>query len=517
MRFTAAVGRACRAARVRGRGPGVASVLRRRRPHHARAGDHRRRPADGYATLDSQPVNGSYVVRDGAGEAIRRSPTPQAGRDEPAALADLLRPADRLPARRRGVAGAGRVHRAGASGFAASAWRPQEALQPFIIDWSIRQMNLFAGASPVQQGDGSRAAMDFALMTGDQADNMQRNEILWTRELLEGGSRSTRTAAAPNPADWDPLAHPSCAAVPADVANLAEAREVHRRAGLRRLRRGAQPLLLRPRLAARRQWADWPDVPGPDGPRAAAVHGCRPRRAELRHERKPRRPRAGQRGRQRGVRGHRHRLLQDARHDDGRTRVLDPSVLLSPSSAHMLVPPDPLRRFVDKRQIKAEYAANGADDAHGYEFVDADENTELERLGLLLRLGPARGAGLPLHLDRHPLRGRHRRAVLERQHRRPAVPVARARAGVAAGRRQADRGLRPPPDPVAQLERRRRGGGRLHRRHPHARRRARARPQPRLRHRPARLGADPLRRAEPAAAGRHGRDALAAARPASRT
>ena len=72
------------------------------------------------------------------------------------------------------------------SGFAASAWRPQEALPPFIIDWSIRQMNLFAPASPVQQGDGTRAAMDFALITGDQADNMQRNEMLWTRALLEG-------------------------------------------------------------------------------------------------------------------------------------------------------------------------------------------------------------------------------------------------------------------------------------------------------------------------------------------
>ena len=58
-------------------------------------------------------------------------------------------------------------------------------------------MNLFAGASPVQQGDGGRAAMDFALMTGDQADNMQRNEILWTRGAARGRTRSTPTAAAP--------------------------------------------------------------------------------------------------------------------------------------------------------------------------------------------------------------------------------------------------------------------------------------------------------------------------------
>jgi uncharacterized repeat protein (TIGR01451 family) len=52
---------------------------------------------------------------------------------------------------------------------------------------------------------------------------------------------------------------------------------------------------------------------------------------------------------------------------------LDPSVLLTPS-AGMPVPPDPLRRFVDKKQIKQIYGENGQDDAHGYDFVDEDEN-----------------------------------------------------------------------------------------------------------------------------------------------
>src|SRR5688572_30177372 len=95
------------------------------------------------------------------------------------------------------------------SGFAASAWRPQEALAPFIVDWSIRQMNLFAAASPVQQGDGTRAGMDLALVTGDQADNMQRNELLWTRALLEGATTNFNSGST-NPADYDSLAHPSC-------------------------------------------------------------------------------------------------------------------------------------------------------------------------------------------------------------------------------------------------------------------------------------------------------------------
>ena len=146
------------------------------------------------------------------------------------------------------------------SGFAASAWRPQEALQPFIIDWSIRQMNLFAGASPVQQGDGGRAAMDFALITGDQADNMQRNEILWTRALLEGGTLDPNSGSQ-NPADWDALAHPSCAAYPPDRGPPRRGGQVHRRPGLRRLRRGAQPILLRPRPCPRASGRTGPSTP----------------------------------------------------------------------------------------------------------------------------------------------------------------------------------------------------------------------------------------------------------------
>src|SRR5919109_4869033 len=68
----------------------------------------------------------------------------------------------------------------------ASAWRPQEALQPFVIEYSLRQVNRFAAQSPVAQAGGARAAMDFALMTGDQADSQQRKEVVWRRGLLEG-------------------------------------------------------------------------------------------------------------------------------------------------------------------------------------------------------------------------------------------------------------------------------------------------------------------------------------------
>ena len=80
-----------------------------------------------------------------------------------------------------------------ADSLASSAWRPEEALNPFNIDLEIRQINRFTSASPVAQGGGTRAQMDFALTTGDNADNQQYNENVWVRQLLEGG-----TSLSPN-------------------------------------------------------------------------------------------------------------------------------------------------------------------------------------------------------------------------------------------------------------------------------------------------------------------------------
>ena len=68
-----------------------------------------------------------------------------------------------------------------------SAWRPQEALNPFGIDYAIRQINNFTAASPIAQAGGAHASMDFALTTGDNADSQQQNETLWVRQLIEGG------------------------------------------------------------------------------------------------------------------------------------------------------------------------------------------------------------------------------------------------------------------------------------------------------------------------------------------
>jgi metallophosphoesterase (TIGR03767 family) len=69
-----------------------------------------------------------------------------------------------------------------------AAWRPWEALEPQLDDAMIRQMDQFSGASPVADGSGAHRAMDFTIDTGDSADSQQLNETEWVRTLLEGGT-----------------------------------------------------------------------------------------------------------------------------------------------------------------------------------------------------------------------------------------------------------------------------------------------------------------------------------------
>ena len=82
-----------------------------------------------------------------------------------------------------------------------AAWRPQEALVAYMTDQAIRQVNAFATAGPVAQGDGSRAKLDFAISTGDSADSQQRNETEEVVRLLDGGEVVTNSGSS-DPADY---------------------------------------------------------------------------------------------------------------------------------------------------------------------------------------------------------------------------------------------------------------------------------------------------------------------------
>ena len=73
-----------------------------------------------------------------------------------------------------------------AGGALKSAHRPQEALGPQTFDAIVRNVNANR-RSAVKDGKGRRAALGFAITTGDLADNQQLNETRWFRTVLDGG------------------------------------------------------------------------------------------------------------------------------------------------------------------------------------------------------------------------------------------------------------------------------------------------------------------------------------------
>jgi metallophosphoesterase (TIGR03767 family) len=79
-----------------------------------------------------------------------------------------------------------------------AAWRPWEALEPQVDEAMVRQMNQFTAASPVADGNGSHRKMDFAIDTGDSTDNQQLNEAQWVRTLLEGGTLNPNSGVDKN-------------------------------------------------------------------------------------------------------------------------------------------------------------------------------------------------------------------------------------------------------------------------------------------------------------------------------
>ena len=100
---------------------------------------------------------------------------------------------------------------------------PQES------DRTIRQLNRFL-TSPVAQGDGSKASLLNAVLTGDLADSQQLNETDWVVQLLEGGTYRNGQRVTNM---LDPSSAPSTAAAPAhgDRARHRQPPQVHGRAG----------------------------------------------------------------------------------------------------------------------------------------------------------------------------------------------------------------------------------------------------------------------------------------------
>lgn len=314
-----------------------------------------------------------YVVReDGfgaaqAGRESRRSELAYFGQVSDFQLAD-----EESPARVEFVDPAGAPVEA--------AFRPWEALQPFIDDAMIRQLNAFAaaGSAPIPAGDGSRAAMDFTIDTGDSADSQQLNETLWVRTLLEGGSLNPNSGV-----DKSKYSHPLCPNF--FVPGAAEAARYTGVQDYDDYLEGPYPEFYDPDSPAGPHSA-WPKYPGlmdraqqaftasgvkvPSyvafGNHDALVQGNAAANAAFEQVAtgclKPIGPVSNPENAQ---------ALLESLFDP--VRLLS-SFLTSPQNT-ILVPGDPNRRFVSKKQYKDVFKAGKQKDGHGFGLIDSAQET----------------------------------------------------------------------------------------------------------------------------------------------
>jgi hypothetical protein len=270
-----------------------------------------------------------------------------------------------------------------------AAIRPWEALNPQIDDAMIRQMNQFADESPVADGSGSFAPMELVVGTGDLADSQQLNETEWVRTLVEGGAINPGSGVDPA-TSGDPI----CAAL--DTLGLvADGNAPEKYTGVQDFDdyvEGPAPQHYDPDSPAG-AYSDWPSYPGlfdraqqpfqaagldapfyvAFGNHDALVQGNA--FANAAYEKvatgcvKPMAPIVTDPGSlQEAYEG---ALTDIAGLDLGGLQAL----LASDPTKLGLVPPDPKRRFVSKKEYKEVFRAGTQADGYGFDLVDPAEET----------------------------------------------------------------------------------------------------------------------------------------------
>jgi hypothetical protein len=226
-----------------------------------------------------------------------------------------------------------------------AAYRPWEALEPFIDDAMIRQVDSFSGASPVASGDGSRAPMNFAIDTGDSADSQQLNETEWVRTLLEGGTLDPNSGIDPTG-----YSHPLCP--PVGVPGAAEAAGYTGVQDYGDYAEGLNPYFYdpnEPRGAA----AGWPEYPGlmdrAQEPFEAAGLDVPSYVAFGNHD----------------------GLVQGNQAADAGMEEVATGCTKTMEGVPTLVPPDPNRQYVSKAQFKQVFEEGSQADGHGFGDVDS--------------------------------------------------------------------------------------------------------------------------------------------------
>jgi metallophosphoesterase (TIGR03767 family) len=259
-----------------------------------------------------------------------------------------------------------------------AAWRPWEALEPQIDEAMIRQVNQFAAASPVADGSGAHSAMDFTIDTGDSADSQQLNETLWVRTLLEGGSLNPNSGV--NKATYSHLLCPNLL-----VPGAAEAARYTGVQDYQDYVEGPFPEFYDPNNP-QGPHAAWPKYPGlmdraqqafaasglsvPSyvsfGNHDALVQGNAAANAAFELVATGCLKPIGPVSNPENAAGLLASLLNPAN--------LLASLLTSPQNT-IIVPGDPKRQFVSKKQYKDVFKAGSQADGHGFDFVDTAEET----------------------------------------------------------------------------------------------------------------------------------------------
>jgi metallophosphoesterase (TIGR03767 family) len=259
-----------------------------------------------------------------------------------------------------------------------AAWRPSEALNPQIDNQMVRQINTFTAASPVADGAGVRSAMDLVINTGDAADSQQLNETQWVRTLMEGGTLNPGSGVAPA-VSGDPV----CAAL---APLIADSLAPQRYTGIQDYDdyfEGPAPQFYDPD-APRGAFATWPRWPNlmdvaqrpfnavglhvPSyitfGNHDGLVQGNAAANAAYEAVAtgciKPMSP-----------------LVTDPDTLQAGLGALNQQTLLGMLSTQpqnvALVPPDPKRQYVSKKQYKQVFRSGSQTDGHGFDFVDPAE------------------------------------------------------------------------------------------------------------------------------------------------
>lgn len=259
-----------------------------------------------------------------------------------------------------------------------AAWRPWEALEPQISDAMVRQVNRFAATSPVADGGGAHRAMDLTIDTGDSADSQQLNETLWVRTLLEGGTLNPNSGV-----DKKTYSHPLCPNLL--VPGAAEAARYTGIQDYDDYFEGPFPEFYDPDSPQGPHVA-WPKYPGlmdrAQGAFTAAGLDVPSYVAFGNHDALVQGNAAANAAYEQVATGCLKPIgpVSNPENATGLLEsLLDPARLLASLLSEpwntIVVPGDPKRRFVSKKQYKDIFKSGAQADGHGFDFVDPAQET----------------------------------------------------------------------------------------------------------------------------------------------